>query len=377
MKLKGNIRKALFVTLWGVMGTAILVLLLAAITRRNNRSCKAYVIEFTPKSSEATIDKKELINVLTKNGQDKLTGKAISSFNLKNMEESISRNPWVEKAMLFFDNNEVLRIRITQREPVARVFTLGGSSFYMDSNGVQLPLSEKLVLRLPVFTGYPYEKLRTRGADSLLFVQMKSLSSFIRSDPFWNAQIAQADITPSRTFELSPVVGNHLINLGEATDLERKFHRLFLFYKEVLSRTGFDRYAKIDVAYDGQVVGTRKGSGIPKSDSLQAIKNIQQLIRSARQMQEDTLRSQHVNPLERNTETEQTLTNYDLIPSSGDSIQNAPPAAIHPTLEKPIKKTATSQSRPVSRSNIPMPKPKALPIHVNSQKPRAVMPPKN
>ena len=82
MKLKGNIRKALFVTLWGVMGTAILVLLLAAINRRNNRSCKAYVIEFTPKSSEATIDKKELINVLTKNGQDKLTGKAISSFNL-------------------------------------------------------------------------------------------------------------------------------------------------------------------------------------------------------------------------------------------------------------------------------------------------------
>jgi len=86
------------------------------------------------------------------------------------------------------------------------------------------------------------------------------------------AQIAQLDITPGRNFELIPTVGNHLIGFGDGSDYQENSNRLFVFYKEVLSRTGFDKYSRIDVAYTGQVIGTKKGSEGSRLDSIQGMK---------------------------------------------------------------------------------------------------------
>jgi cell division protein FtsQ len=53
---------------------------------------------------------------------------------------------------LFFDNNEVLQVVIDEREPIARIFTVAGNSYYIDSSLERLPLSDKMSARLPVFT---------------------------------------------------------------------------------------------------------------------------------------------------------------------------------------------------------------------------------
>jgi cell division protein FtsQ len=179
-----------------------------------------------------------------------------------------------------------------------------------------LPLSDKLTVQLPVFTGYPAQRSKMHGADSLLVVQVRKLSAYIRNDPFWMAQIAQVDIGPARTFEMVPLIGDHVIEFGDGNDYEQKFHRLFIFYKEVLSRTGFDKYSRIDVQYNGQVIGTRRGSEETQTDSLQGMRNIRQLIRTAQQLQPDTARQQNMRPLERSQQSEQTLTGQDLVPDN-------------------------------------------------------------
>jgi cell division protein FtsQ len=301
----------------------VLVLLGAAINYRNSRICKGYKIEITGPAGLLFIDRKAVEDLLNGSGAGKGQGRAIQSFDLRRMESALERNVWVKDAQLFFDNNEILRVNVVEREPVARIFTEDGNSFYIDSGGVQLPLSATLAAKLPVFTGYPATKIRLHGTDSALTDQVRRLGGYIRNDSFWMAQIAQVDITSTGTFELVPTIGNHLIGFGDGNDCAEKFHRLFVFYKEVLSRTGFDKYSRIDVAYRDQVIGTKKGSEGTRTDSLQGMRNIQQLIRSAQQLQPDTMREQNIRPLERSTETEQTLTNYDLIPDKGDSVRNA------------------------------------------------------
>ncbi len=313
MAIKINIRKILALTLWCTAGAGVLVLLVAAIGYRNNKTCKGYRIDISGPSGALFIDKRQILDLLGSAGAGRIQDKPTASFDLRRMEAVLEKNVWIKDAQLFFDNNGILRVTVTEREPIARVFTHDGNSFYIDSSGVQLPLSEKLTTRLPVFTDYPASKIRMHGKDSLLTVQMRQLSTFIRSDSFWIAQIAQLDITPEKNFELVPTIGNHLIGFGDGSDYEGKFHRLFVFYKEVLSRTGFDKYARIDVAYAGQIIGTKKGSEGSRMDSLQGIRNIQQLIRSAQLLQSDTIHQRDMRPLERPTQTEQTLTNYDLI----------------------------------------------------------------
>ena len=321
MAIKVNIRKIVSVTLWCIVGAGVLVLLGASINYRNSKTCKGYKIDISGPSGELFIDRKDITEMLAPAGagSGKWQDKAIPSFDLRRMESVLEKNVWIKDAQLFFDNNGILRINVLEREPVVRIFTEGGNSFYIDSSGAELPLSDRRTARLPVFTGYPAPKVRLHGEDSVLTVQIRQLGQYIQKDPFWMAQIDQVNITPSKTFELIPTVGNHLIEFGDGSDYEQKFHRLFVFYKEVLSRTGFDKYSRIDVEYAGQVVAVKKGSEGTRSDSLQGMKNIQQLIRSARQLQPDTARLQHTRPLEGNTGTEQSLTNYDLIPGGEDS----------------------------------------------------------
>ena len=317
MAIKINIRRILSVTLWCVVTSGVMVILLAAIRYRNNNTCKGFRIDIAgPSSGPLFVDRKELSDILTSAGAGKTSNKPIVSFDLRRLESTLEKNVWIRDAQLFFDNNGILRVNVIEREPIARVFTTDGNSFYIDSSGVQLPLPGKLPARLPVFTGYPSPKVRLHGQDSLLITRIRALGGFILQDPFWMAQIAQVDITAARNFDLIPMIGNHVIGFGDGADYQQKFHRLFLFYKEVLVRTGFSKYSRIDVSFAGQVIGTRAGSESNRTDSLQGMNNIRQMIRSAQQLQPDTIRQQNIRPLEHSTLTEQNLANYDLIPGS-------------------------------------------------------------
>lgn len=308
-------------------GTGVLVLLVAAIRYRNSNVCKGYRIEVTGGSGPDAalfIDKKGIADILAAAGAAKGQNKPIQSFDLRRLESTLGKNAWIKEAQLFFDNNGILQARVVEREPVARIFTREGYSCYIDSGGVQLPLPDKLPVRLPVFTGYPGQKIMVHGSDSALTTDILRLSAFIRRDSFWTAQIAQVVITSGNSFELEPEIGGHRITFGDGSDIASKFHRLFLFYAEVLGRTGPDKYDRIDVSYAGQVVATKKNSDHARYDSLQGMNNIRQMIRSAQQLQPDTVRQQNIRPLEHSTTTELYLSGLDLVPEAGDSSVKPP-----------------------------------------------------
>ena len=111
---------------------------------------------------------------------------------------------------------------------------------------------------------------------------------------------------------MTPLIGSQQIEFGDGTDFENKFHRLFIFYKEVITRTGFEKYVSINLAFANQVIATCKQGFISKADSIQARKNIMEMIRKAEKMDADTTKIREVKPLERNTMTEQNLRSYDL-----------------------------------------------------------------
>ena len=199
----------------------------------------------------------------------------------------LEHNTWIDNAELYFDNRDVLHITITEKEPVARVFTTAGNSFYIDSLGRKMPLSDKLSARVPVFTGFP-DKKKLNAGDSLLLNNIRVAANYIMNHPFWMSQVSQIDITVDRDFEMIPVVGNHLVKLGNGENIDKKFHRLLLFYKQVLSKTGFDKYKVIDVQYKGQVV-VSKYAGDAKIDSVQLRRNVEKLLRQSVEAENDTV----------------------------------------------------------------------------------------
>ncbi len=282
-----NIRKIVFTSLWILIGSATLVLLVAAIRSRNDETCKGISIQVNGTvGSKWLLNRNDIINLLTSNGTEQIKGRVLQTFDLRKLESQLEKHIWISDAELFFDNNELLQVRLMERKPVARIFTSKGTSFYVDENARRLPLSDRITLKLPLFTGFPSDKKQLSAGDSLLLNEVIGISRFLSADSFWNAQIAQVDITAARNFELIPTVGNHLIEFGSGADVEKKFKKMMIFYKQVLSHSGIDKYKIINLQYDQQVIGIRKPMYISKADSLQAVKNILELIESAQDMQQ-------------------------------------------------------------------------------------------
>jgi cell division protein FtsQ len=281
VKVQQHIKRAFIISLWLVIGIGVTAILIAAIRIKREKICKGYEIEVNKTGhGQWFIDKKDILKIMTKGGGDTIAGRGTSDIDIKQMESRLEKDRRVRDAELFFDNNQVLQVKITERIPIARIITATGTGFYIDSSCVRLPLSERMSARLPVFTGFPSDKSSLKPADKLLLKQIKAVSIYILQQPFWMAQVAQVDITPERTFEIIPTVGNHIIEFGNGSNCEQKFNRLFVFYRQVLSKTGMEKYARINIRYDKQIIGI-KNNYISKTDSIKFVKSVEYLIASS------------------------------------------------------------------------------------------------
>jgi cell division protein FtsQ len=268
-------KKRLVQAAWILAGIGTIVLMCAAMQQKSQKTCSDIKIEISGIEEHMFIDEKDILELI--NQQQKTIGTPIAKLNLRAMEAAMEKNPWVSNAELFINNQQVLEVQIDERQPVARVFTTQGGSFYVDSGGLRLPLSDRLSARVPMFTGFPSDNIKLSKPDSLLLHDIVKLGSYILEDSFWMAQVAQIDIEPGNQFELVPVFGEHIVSIGGATDLDAKFNRLYTFYKQAWLQQGIHYYERINVQYDKQVVAVKRGMSGIKQDSTAALELIRQM----------------------------------------------------------------------------------------------------
>src|SRR5215211_9212849 len=103
--------------------SGLVVLLVAAIGKKKHDNCRDYVISIKGPQNNLFIDENDVTKLLMKATNGKVKGQAIVSFNLRQLEQILQANVWIKNAELYFDNHEVLHISVTEREPIARIFT--------------------------------------------------------------------------------------------------------------------------------------------------------------------------------------------------------------------------------------------------------------
>ena len=319
MVKKKMILKIMQTTIWVALGCGVIVLLVAAIHKEDKQKCTGLNVVIKGVSNNFFVDKNDILTALNQYVDGSPVGKSVSLFNLENLENDLQKNIWVKQAQIFFDNNAALQVIVTEREPVARVFTSTGTTFYIDSACSMLPLSEKYSARLPVFTNFPSDKTVLTKADSTLLKDISIISIAIQKNPFWMAMIEQIDISMNRTFELIPKIGNSIITFGDAANTIEKLNRLLLFYKQVLVKCGWDYYSAISVQYTNQVVAKRKGAEDKTTDSLRTLQMMQMIAYNAEHLANDSLQT-IVQDNENNT------TDFSLIQQSIQRDDNGEPA---------------------------------------------------
>jgi len=211
------------------------------------------------------IDKKEIENILQLSSFT-LVGRKIDNINLHNIENKLKANPFIESAKVYADMDGIIMIEISQRQPIMRVMNQFDQDFYIDKNGLKIPLSDNFTARVLAVNGFIDEPFGNK-VDTLHTLLAKDLFktvSFISKDSLWDAQIAQVYVNAEHEIELIPRVGNQRILLGSADSLELKFHNLMAFYKQALPQVGWDAYKVINIKYANQIIGIKNS----KADSL-------------------------------------------------------------------------------------------------------------
>lgn len=260
------------------------MLLVSANSKAKTRTCKGVEVSINNDGEKIFVEKDEVLKSMEKTTHGSLLKKHTGDINLAQLEKALEKNPWIRDVEMYFDTKDVLHVAVSERVPVARVFTTAGTSFYIDSAGYQLPLLDHYGAKLPVVTGFTAAK-KFRAADSALLQQTKEVVKIIGADAFWNAQVGQIDITPAKKFELIPVVGSHVIRLGSGHGTAAKLQKLMVFYKQVLPKAGLAKYSALDVQFEGQVVAVKRGP-VSKVDSIQLQKNIEELMQKKLSEQE-------------------------------------------------------------------------------------------
>lgn len=373
-----NIKKILVTLLWCAIGVAGIVLLQAGMHSQAVKTCKEVSVSITGVSNNFFIDKADVKNIIKNYTGGEPVGKTLQSFNLKDIENQLEKDTWIKNAELYFDNNDVLRVHVDEREPAARLFATDGGTFYIDTSITILPLSEKFSARLPVFTGFPKSSGKFTAADSSLLRAVLQVSEQLQADSFLMAMIDQVDITPQGNFELVPKIGNQTIVLGDATDVAEKFAKLKMFYSKVISVAGWSKYSSINLQYKNQVVAKMKDAADKSADSLRTLQ-IMQLIaeRAAKQAEDSSIHFAADN--EKNSGDgsmiEQSIERDEPEAETGYIQDNA--AIEH--VEKPATILAKPEAKKVA-GNKPAQKPSVKPAakpKPAAQQPKVVMPKNN
>jgi len=227
---------------------------------------------------------REEIDAILKEDQGVLLGRNLENINIHKIEKKLQSNPYIGFAKVYVDMDGVLHIEIKQRQPILRILNENGQDFYIDNDGLKMPISSNFTANVLVATGHITEVFGSR-VDTLhtqLARDLYKTAQYIKQDTLWDAQIEQIVVDQKNDIELIPRVGNQRIVLGNADSLEKKMKNLLLFYKKAMPQVGWDTYKTINIKYTNQIVCEKRDSTelgkkaktISATDSLRIQRNV-------------------------------------------------------------------------------------------------------
>ena len=214
----------------------------ASNMKNNSRIINKINVEITPNSSYF-ISADSIQNSINKYI---LTSK--DSISLSRIEQEIDKNTYIEKSQVYMNIGQELNVDIKQKEPIARVIT-SDSIFYLDKNSNFMSLSKLKSSNVPVVFGF------NENSD---LKYLTEISLIIKNDNFLNKHISQIFIKDDQKIDLKIRGNNTIIEFGNNNRLKDKTQNLKAFYNRAITKNEIDKYKKINLRFENQVVAVKK-----------------------------------------------------------------------------------------------------------------------
>ncbi len=165
---------------------------------------------------------------------------------LNELEASLNANPMIKSAEVFLGVNGEFSVKIKQKKPIARV--IGEESYYIDSEGRYMPLSNNFSERVPIVTGVVSKKHL-----ELVF----KIADVVENEEFLKKNVVGIEQMKNKMFRLKLRQCNFIVQLGSLDYLEKKINNLKVFYTKALKDKTLNKYSIVNLQFENQVVCTK------------------------------------------------------------------------------------------------------------------------
>ncbi len=241
MKLKQYIKYVLVLILLVLLG------FLYGFTSKRNQQKKItkVTIEFTGNYTHFLTHK--MVDKLLIQKQKSLKNQPKSTLNLYGLEAKVLKNPYVEEAVVYVTIDGELKSIIKQRTPILRIVAKN-NSYYVDKQGVYIPLSDSYSARVPLVFGV--EKKED-------VVKVTELMNVILADNFLKKEIVGIQRFNKNEYQFTVRSGNYKIDFGKLDNVALKFKKLRAFYNKAFLDKTIKQYKTINLKFHNQVVCTK------------------------------------------------------------------------------------------------------------------------
>lgn len=214
-----------------------------------NVICVGLDVDLLDDTKVRFISEHEIAKILDVKGLNPV-GNKFKKVSTEAIERELLRNEMIRTAECYKTLSGKVVVKVSQRTP--KFLIVGNESYYVDSDRKLMPVSLNYAAYVPVVSGRVLRKMATN--------ELFDFVSFLEKDTFWNAQIEQIYVRDDLKVELIPRVGNAVVLLGTFDNFEKKLRNLHELYRQGFNVVGWNRYDKIDLQYQGQIVCTITGT---------------------------------------------------------------------------------------------------------------------
>lgn len=236
------------------MTIAMAVGIIWARGKSREEMCTKVAIEVVNGDSTSFVTPDGVLSDLKSQGI-KLEGKLMSDINASDIEKALHHSPYLESAEIVKCQDGLLLIRVSQLQPVARIFD-GDRSYYINRVGKRMDATIYYHSDVPVVQGHFTKQYPV--------TRLLPLIDYVESDPLLRSLVTMYCVCDTNNIIIVPEISGHVVNIGNADGFENKFAKLKLFYREVMPKRGWNTYDTISVKWNHQVVATRRTKAVVK-----------------------------------------------------------------------------------------------------------------
>ena len=169
----------------------------------------------------------------------------IGDINIPELEKKINLIPFVDSANVYLNLNGNLNVDIKQRVPAFRL-NKDGKDFYVDKKGVEFPISKNFSLPSMLVMG---------DVKPSEYEALGDLIEKIDKDDFSKKYFI--GITKEKEdYNLLTSDGNYKVEIGDLDNIDLKVRGFKTFVEKYLVDQNTQKYKKISLKYDNQIVTT-------------------------------------------------------------------------------------------------------------------------